>query len=147
MARIRSIKPDPLSDAEFVGLFNGEGHLDLTRAGRGRSLVPRVRIAMRDDDADLLRWCQERFGGHLTPRLAIRSICWQLTGRGAVAEVVGLLLMSRLPSKKTREALLMKEALGLITGRGRHISDETAQRLSEIKDAMKASRRYPGEAA
>jgi hypothetical protein len=145
MARIRNLKPDPIADAEFIGIFNGEGHLDLCKSASGRSMVPRVRMAVRDDDLALLQWCQARFGGSITPRLQTRSVCWQLTGREAVEGVADLLLASRIPSKKTREAVLIKEALSLVPPRGRNIGDASCARLMAIRDELKELRRYKGK--
>lgn len=145
MARIRSLKPESIADAEFIGLFNGEGHLDLCKAASGRSMVPRVRMAVRDDDIALLQWCQARFGGSITPRQQTRSACWQLTGREAVECVVNLLLTSRIPSKKTCEAVLIKESLSLIPPRGRNIDDASCARLMAIRDELKELRRYKGK--
>lgn len=145
MACIRNLKPESLADAEFIGLFNGEGHLDLCKAGSGRSMVPRVRMAVRDDDVAMLRWCRARFGGSITPSPRTRSACWQLTGRQAVGAVVDLLLSSQITSKKTREAFLVKEALALVPDRGRNISDSSCARLLAIRDELKELRRYKGE--
>ena len=142
MARIRNLKPDLIADAEFIGLFNGEGHLDLAKASSGRSMVPRVRMAVRDDDVAVLQWCRARFGGSITPTPKTRSACWQLTGREAVGVVVDLLLTSRITSKKTPEAALVKEALALVPAPGRNISDSSCARLLAIRDELKELRRY-----
>lgn len=128
--------------AEFRGLFFGEGHIDLSRAGRGTSLMPRLRIAVRDDDAEIVEWCRSLFGGNLSRSVRTRSICWQLTGRAAVLEAVEILEGGTLPSKKRAEVALLREALSLVPRRGEHIKPEASARLHAIREEMKAVRVY-----
>lgn len=128
--------------AEFRGLFFGEGHIDLSRAGRGSSLMPRLRIAVRDDDADLAYWCRELFGGNLSRSVRTRSVCWQLTGRDAVRAAVDVLEGGTLPSKKRAEVALLREALDLVPMRGRHILPAASVRLHAIREELKAARAY-----
>lgn len=142
MPKIRGVKPEPIADAQFAGLFMGEGHLDLSKAARGRSLCPRARMGLRDDDLPLLEWCRERFGGSLTPRPALRSVTWQLTGSAAVGEVLSVLADCRLPAKKFREVALMQEAVSLVPTRGQHVSDEVVFRLHAIKAELIRLRAY-----
>lgn len=128
--------------AEFRGLFFGEGHIDLARPGHGSSLMPRLRIAVRDDDAEIAAWCRTLFGGNLSRSARTRSVCWQLTGRVAVLEVVKILEGGTLPSKKRAEVALLREALGLVSRPGMHIKPEASARLHEIREEMKAARAY-----
>lgn len=128
--------------AEFRGLFFGEGHIDLSRAGRGTSLMPRLRIAVRDDDAEIAEWCRSLLGGNLSRSVRTRSICWQLTGRAAVLEAVEILEGGTLPSKKRAEVALLREALTLVPRRGQHIKPEVSTRLHAIREEMKAVRVY-----
>lgn len=145
MARIRTIKPELTAEmaAELRGFFFGEGHLDLSRSGRGSSLVPRARIALREDDRAILEIIQAWMGGNLSRRAQTRSVCWQLTGFDAVSRLMAVLQGAHLPSKKRREVALISEALTLIPERGRHIPPADAARLHQIRDELKAARRYP----
>jgi hypothetical protein len=117
VARIRSLKPTFEDAAEFRGLFFGEGHIDLMHPGHGSSLVPRLRLSLRDDD-------------------------WQLTGAAAVRRAVLDLLGGSIPSKKRPELLLLCEALDLIPVPGRHIDPSSAARLHAIREDLKRLRRY-----
>lgn len=146
MPKIRGIKPELIADAQFAGLFMGEGHLDLCKSARGRSLCPRVRMGLRDDDLPLLEWCRERFGGSLTARPALRAVTWQLTGSAAVGEVLSVLGECRLPAKKFREVALMREAVALVPTRGQHVTDEAVFRLHAIKAELIRLRAYEGVA-
>lgn len=128
--------------AEFRGLFFGEGHIDLARPGHGSSLMPRLRIAVRDDDAEIVEWCRDLFGGNLSRSARTRSVCWQLTGRVAVLKVVEILEGGTLPSKKRAEVALLREALGLVSRRGMHIKPEASARLHAIREELKAARAY-----
>lgn len=132
----------PEQAAEFRGLFFGEGHIDLARPGHGSSLMPRLRIAVRDDDAGIAEWCRTLFGGNLSRSARTRSVCWQLTGRVAVLQVVEILEGGTLPSKKRAEVALLREALGLVSRPGMHIKPEASARLHAIREEMKAARAY-----
>ena len=61
-------------EAEFRGLFFGEGPLDLLRPSGGSSLVPRLRLAVRDDDFAIAEWCRSLFGGSLS-RVLLPGLC------------------------------------------------------------------------
>ena len=69
---------------------------------------------------------------------------WQLTGREALAELVGVLRASRLPTKKRRELDSFAEALATVTikGSGVRVSEAVHQRRSEIRDELKRLRVY-----
>lgn len=146
MARIRTFKPElpPVVAAEFRGFFFGEGHLDMCSPAGGRSLVPRARIALREDDVLVLEWVRSRFGGHLSRRASTRSWSWELAGAAAVGRVLAVLADGYIPSKKRREVELLREAVSLIPERGRHIGDGAATRLQEIRLELKAARRFAG---
>jgi hypothetical protein len=132
----------PEQAAEFRGLFFGEGHIDLARPGHGSSLMPRLRIAVRDDDAKVVEWCRALFGGNLSRSARTRSVCWQLTGRAAVLEVAEILEGGTLPSKKRAEVALLKEALALVPRSGRHIKPDASARLHVIREELKSARVY-----
>lgn len=142
MSRSNSITPEEA--AEFRGFFFGEGHVDLSRSARGASLLPRLRITLRDDDAAILYWCRDLFGGNLSRRVSVRSLCWQLTGVDAVGRALGVLEAGRIPSKKRPEVAMLREALSLIPPRGKHIDTSAATRLREIHAALIAERSYAG---
>ena len=134
-------------EAEFRGLFFGEGHLDLSRPSGGSSLVPRLRLAVRDDDFAIAEWCRSLFGGSLSRCARTRSVCWQLTGKTAMAQALRVLDTGTLPSKKRREVTLLAEAIGLVPDRAAHIKPAASRRLHELREELKAARAYPEKAA
>lgn len=146
MARIRT-PATAEALAEFRGFFFGEGHLDIVRQGKGgHNLYPRARIALREDDVEVLRWCVSLFGGCLTYRAATLSWCWQLTGRERVAELVAVLSGGVMPAKKRREVEIVAEALSLIRPRvgtctRTPVPAEVTARLIALRDDLKAARR------
>lgn len=140
MADIRTISTEEA--AEFRGLFFGEGHIDLMKNGRSNTLTPRVRIAVRDDDASVVEWCRDLFGGCLTYEARTRSVCWYAVGKDRVAAVVAALTGGSVPSKKRAEVELLREAVGLVGIRGTHSTPEVRTRLVEIRDELKALRAY-----
>lgn len=149
MARIRSIKPELTAEeeAEFRGLFFGEGHIDLSRSARGSSLMPRLRIGMRDDDAAVVEWCRSLFGGNISRYTPTRSIVWQLTGKAAVLRALRVLDAGTVPSKKRREVQLLLEAVSLVPDRSVNISPSASRRLHELRDELKGARAYRKEVA
>lgn len=147
MPRIRAIKPElitltDIEQAEFRGLFFGEGHLDLVRNSSLASLYPRLRIAVRDDDVGVVRWCQGLFGGNLSRRAATRSVAWQLTGHVRVGAALDALEGGVIPSKKRREVALMREAWSLAVPRGVHMPAANRNRLLALRDELKNLRAY-----
>jgi hypothetical protein len=140
-------EPTAEEAAEFRGLFFGEGHIDLARPAHGTSLVPRLRVAVRDDDAAVAEWCRSMFGGNLSRRAATRSVCWQLTGKASVSRALAVLDGGCIPSKKRREVRLLIEAVTLIGTRSVPIAPSAARRLHEIREELKATRAYPEQVA
>ena len=155
MARIRTIKPESSSlreiseveAAEFRGLFFGEGHLDLVRNSSLRTLYPRARIAVRDDDAEVVMWCKSLFGGNVSRRAATRSTAWQLTGRARIGCLLDVLEGGAIPSKKRAEVALLREAWSLKGPRGVHETPSSRDRLYEIRDELKQCRKFRGGGA
>jgi hypothetical protein len=153
MARIRSIKPELPMDvaAEIRGFFYGEGHLDLTRQGSTTKTVsPRARVSLRDDDRAVVEWLQFWLGGSISyscPRLGERAACWQLTGRENVSRLLDVLESGSLPSKKRQEVALLREAMRVrASERQSHVSPQVVARLHEIRDELKRVRRFRGAA-
>jgi hypothetical protein len=134
----------PEQAAEFRGLFFGEGHIDLAQQGARGTLTPRLRIAVRDDDADVVRWCRDLLGGNLSRRAATRSVCWQLTARDAVAYALTILEEGTIPSKKRAEVRLLRQAVALVPQRGAHSRPGATARLRQLRDDLKRQRRYMG---
>lgn len=152
MPRIRTIKPetDPLVAAEFRGLFFSEGHLDLVRqSALKNALYPRARIALRLDDLEVLRWVQGRFGGNLEYRAGTSrgnpSCCWSLKGVGRIAGLLDVLEGGSIPSRKRTEVRLVREALLLVSVRGRHRQAGASERLLEIRAELKDARAFRPE--
>lgn len=97
---------------------------------------------MRDDDAALVEWCRDLFGGNLSRSTRTRSVCWQLTGRDAVQVAICALQGGTLPSKKRAEVRLLNEALALVPARGSHITPAASERLRAIREELKSLRAY-----
>lgn len=101
-------------DREFVGLFIGEGCIDISRQGReAHHIRPRVRIGMNERELPLLQQVQERYGGSLTYASHTRSWTWQLTGARRLRVVAEALAKSELAHAKRPEVALLLEAIEL----------------------------------
>jgi hypothetical protein len=101
-------------DSEFVGLFIGEGCIDISQQGRSAHHIrPRLRIALNERDVELLQAIQERYGGSLSYRAQTRSYSWQLTGAARVRRVARLLAASKLPHAKRAEVAIILKAVEL----------------------------------
>lgn len=149
--RIRTVKPELTLEeaAEFRGLFFGEGHIDLCKDGRSQSFNVRLRIAVRDDDREIVEWVRDRFGGWLVSEARTRSVCWAITGRHLVGAALDVLDAGTLPSKKRREVALAKQALAILPGKRlpHGEMDLVRAQLIAIRDELKAVRAYRTEVA
>lgn len=126
-------------DHEFVGLFFGEGNIDLGMTTRGH-FYPRVRVSMSAWERPMLEAIQQRYGGSISKKGKDASITWSLTGKDNVRAVCDLLLASELPSPKKREAELLSDALDLIGPRGTQYVPGKKERMMEIRAELKACR-------
>jgi len=109
--------------------------------------MPRLRIAVRDDDAPVVYWCRSLFGGNISRTVRTRSVCWQLTGKARVLSALQVLASGVIPSKKRREVRLLLEAIDLVPAPSVGIKPVAAQRLRELRDELKAVRAYPEKVA
>ena len=109
--RIRQIKPE-LFDAEFRGLFLGEGCVDIVRSGKAdHHLTVRLRVGMNERELPMLTAIQSHYGGSLDYRAATRSWTWTLSGAKRAVPVIAMLLDASLPSAKLAELSLALTAL------------------------------------
>ena len=147
MPRNRMIKTE-FSEKEFIGFFFGEGHLDLIKIGRTtRSLTPRARIALRDDDVAVLEWIKDYFGGYFTHRTKFKNggcpaTCWTLSGKSKMEKLISVLKKGKMPSKKMLEVDIIEEALTLVPIRGKHQTDENVEILQNLKSELIFLRKY-----
>jgi hypothetical protein len=133
-------------DAEFRGLFFGEGCIDVFRQGKGW-LYPRIRIGMALREVATLEAIAERYGGSVrietrqnkkNPGRVERSCQWSLTGAGALRPVCSILEQGQLPSPKRQEVRLLAEAVSLIGSRGSPRTEASKERMAAIKQELQA---------
>lgn len=119
-------------DHEFIGLFMGEGCIDISRQGRNEHHIrPRVRIGMHVRDRAMLELVKERYGGSLTVRPSDGSVTWQLTGAAKLSRVCDVLSASVMAAAKCTEVPLLREAIGLRANPARML--EIKNELSRLK--------------
>ena len=143
------LKPE---EREFIGWFWGEGCLMIQRVTSKNSKKgnfyyrPVMVIAQRDDDADILKWCQKRFGGQLERRAKTNNTnpraSWRLIGFKGCQEVVKVLSQGVLPSKKKRELVIFKEFLSSKLGSGKVMSSEIDQKFNLLRNQLRFLKIY-----
>ena len=118
-----------LWEAEFIGLFIGEGYIGITKNGNQRKIsdnyTARVQITMRDDDFPILQDIQRRLGGMVyhegkgrmlvgadgkTRKINPFSV-WRCRNTSEVAKVVAILKKGSIPSRKLDQYSVMEEFL------------------------------------
>lgn len=153
---------DPLWAAEFCGMFMGEGMLSFCSVARvrmGRKDNSRVvtgpffrneaiMVLRADDEAVLLEFCRI-LGGHVNDRPgnlkknqapAKRWVCTSIEDNLRVGKILST---CRLPAKKMLELPIWMEALELRSaGRGHHHTQETRDRLEELRQEIYRVRAY-----
>ena len=119
-------------DREFIGIFMGEGCIDISQQGRmAHHIRPRVRIGMHGRERMMLEMIQQRYGGSLTVRPTDGSVTWQLTGADKLRRVCEILSRSTMPSAKRDEIPLLREAIELVGRPDRML--ELKRALAEMK--------------
>jgi hypothetical protein len=150
------LRIDAASGSYFAGLFDGEGTLLLFKIPRREGWTRRdfvAQIAMRDDDAELIRSWQAALGGNIywNPGHAPTnpSVQWRMHKLADLAEVlVPLFDTYPLRSKKKLQYLLWREIVLLRYAESLRGTVSTrwsprAQKLFDRNEAlMKRLRRY-----
>lgn len=103
---------------EFIGFVLGEGCITLIRQRPRRyslpTFVPKVQVALRSDDDEILIWAKERYGGCLR-RFKGRwekqnpFSVWSINTLSSVINFLEEFLKCELPSKKIEQAKLLLE--------------------------------------
>ncbi len=114
-------------EREFVGFLFGEGCFRISRHkkkgwGEGRYLYRTdISVSLRDDDAAILEWAKENYGGTLMYRPAANKIhlnskpyaMWILTSAITVKKVCEQCLKAELPTVKMRQVKLLLDVCNL----------------------------------
>jgi hypothetical protein len=144
---------DPIWCAEFRGFFWGEGYLGITSWGIHPSghikLSPRIQIAIRDDDADVLRDIHSRLGGVLTFQANNRHMAkanpiavWRVTRKDQIARVLDVLEGGILPSKKRLQVAIVREFLETVPEPGHRIPSDVYRRREDLHRRIKELHAY-----
>lgn len=131
-----------LWEAEFRGFFWGEGCLTVhnykRRKGERVDVLtrPAIKISLRDDDAAILLQFQQRLGGHIfritkTDR-PYQMISWDVVNRDQCKNIVRILEVGLVPSKKLREVALFKEYLEMAHTQGHKYNEQEKARIQQI---------------
>ena len=128
-------------DVEFAyaaGLFDGEGSISLVRQHNNRWPSPQVAVASAD--FEVVRWCQERFGGGIVakqPRKPTHSVSydWRLTDRRALAFLEQIRPYLVIERKIRRIDLLLSDYLACTPRNGRY-SEEMTERKQALIEAF-----------
>lgn len=114
-----------LRKREFAGFLAGEGCFR-TDKKKGLSkkrgwktsimYTPQINISLRDDDAEVLKWAKEIYGGTLIHRLGRPQIpnqnpyyMWSVNSSIRCLKIINDFLKLSFPSKKKTQAILLKE--------------------------------------
>ena len=115
-------------EREFVGFLFGEGCFRISRHkkkgwGEGRFLYRTdVSVSLRDDDAEILEWAKQNYGGTLMYRPAHAGkgrenskpfVMWILTSAITVKKVCEQCLKASLPTVKKRQIELLLKICNL----------------------------------
>jgi hypothetical protein len=125
---------DNLWNAEFIGLFWGEGCADIqkfNRHGRGDLYRPRLRISLRSDDKPLLVDIQSHLGGTLTGGHGsgnykfntMPSVLWCVSNKESVLRICDILLSGKMPAKKLKQIRVVRMAAKLRAGKSGHLTE------------------------
>lgn len=148
---------------EFMGYLKGEGCFRLSkkeamsrRRGWKESIMytPVLVVAARDDDADILKWAKDTYGGSIYHRSKPNPsspnqkphYIWQVTSAKVLVPILEDFVDSSLPSKKTEQAKILLDICNLkvnvkrqATGRtwyseeDRKLQDDAFYKLKELK--------------
>ena len=141
-------------DREFghwlAGFLDGEGCFDIPRQRKTRRdyYYCRLSVTLRADDADTLRMCAARLGGHVyfgkrgsQPRDGKPKARWEVSKRSELRAIVELLDQCPLRSKKARDYAIWRRALD-VSESG---LPERHQLMAGLRTALVDARVYRGE--
>lgn len=139
------------TDAALAAFFMGEGCLSLFCSPEALP-NPRATVALRFDDADVLKQFQQRFGGSIHNRGRVNDgiprspvVCWTLCRREDLARFVALLVGSPIAVKKRAQAELVHAALAFFPRRGQRWSLDALAQVRVIDVRLRALKRAPAE--
>ncbi len=123
--------------AYAAGILDGEGTIGVSI--RGSSLC--VMVEVWNTDSRLAKWLQERFGG-MPPYVRLNnSFCakplhrWALFGSASLSFLQSI--QPYLVLKQQQCALCLELLTELSPGKGKRLTDNQRQRISEIHTAMR----------
>ncbi len=147
---------DPVWVAEFRGFFMGEGCASIIAGRRYRSrpqYQPRLSIALREDDADVILDIHKHLGGNVIrckretranyPNT--KPACqWQLVGFSKLTNLLPLLLSGPLPSKKREDIEIIYKMCLTRLAMPYNITQEQSLELSRFYEACKFAKHFQG---
>ena len=124
----------------FIGLFVGEGSVQLTHRSKGLP-TPVLQIHMRLDEEDLIRDIQTHIGGWISYKreaskpsmegyISKPQIYWQTAGFQKVKPILELLISGSLPAKKVKEFHFLLEYINWRGTIGNFPSEEDKQKAN-----------------
>ena len=115
---------EEIKDAEFRGLFLGEGYISIVRIKRypkGKIVFnyrPQLSLSQRLDNRQMIDWIKNRYGGHIWIAKNIKSrfvginmsqaAFWTTTNSHEALKICKILEKSSIPSKKLTDVKLVK---------------------------------------
>ena len=143
---------DPLLPQEaywLVGLLEAEAHFYIATNNGGANWRCGARIALRDDDADiLLEWAERTGLGRVRPIPAARSsrpqACWEITSKMENAQIAAWCREFPMAGRRNRELTEWANAVGLLGLRRRGTTDTTWKQIAAHAERLRQLRRYAG---
>ena len=157
--------------AEFRGLFLGEGYVSICKYKarykhfhkRKGILIekdriwyrPQMTLSQRADNADMIYWIQEKFGGYVFKRTRFivhrgnPAITWVTTNHELCEKLCKILLQSSIPSKKLDSVRIVLQYLKLRYKKndGRRsmgYSEKQNETFAKLHLACKQNHQYQG---
>lgn len=143
-------------EREFCGWFWGEGYMGIhkrispTAKVKKYNYLPVIKVVQRDDDIEILKWCEKRFGGKLWLRKeyvkgvhkASPRLYWEVAGYKGCKEIVKVLEQGVFNCRKKKELKIFKKFFDTKIGVGKSTSQEHLNLQEEMKQELMNLKKY-----
>jgi hypothetical protein len=127
---------DKIIQAEFRGLFWGEGCLDIVKyfsKKRNQHFYrPRIRIGMNIKEEPLIKEIQKLFGGWISYRKVTNAVSWELQGKKRLEKILPYLEGGILSAYKKKEIIVFREAVKLIPTQGKKYTTKERKGMERL---------------